>query len=110
MASITEPQTDTNPPPDERTAATLVRRSLLVASVGWVVVTAGAVGAVLSPDYRELFGCAALLAALVGYGFSTRAIFFAARSPTASKPVLFLEGLRRRVTDEPRIEASRRTA
>ena len=110
MASIIEPRTDTTPPPDDRTDAAMGKRSAVVAVVGWVVVAGSAVSAFTSPDSRELLGCVALMAFFVAYGFSTRAVFFAARSPTASQSVLFLEGMRRRITDEPRIGTPRRTA
>jgi len=89
--------------------AALARRSAVVAAVGWVAVVGCALGAAVIPDSRELFGCVALLAFLAAYGFSTRAVFFAARSPHARGWVLFLEGMRRRVTDEPRIDATRST-
>ncbi len=110
MASMIDPRTDTTPPPDDRTDSVLGQRSAVVAAVGWVVVAGSAVGALASPDSRELLGCVALMAFFVAYGFSTRAVFFAARSPTASRCVLFLEGMRRRITDEPRIGTPRRTA
>jgi len=89
--------------------AALARRSAVVAAVGWVAVLACAVGAAVSPELREFLSCVALLALLVAYGFSTRAVYFAALSPHASGWVLFLEGMRRRVTDEPRIDAPRST-
>ena len=85
----------------------LARRSAVVAIVGWVAVVGCGVGAAVSPDSRELFGCVALLAFFAAYGFSTRAVYFAARVPQASGWVLFLEGMRRRVTDEPRIGTPR---
>ena len=109
MASMIEPRTDT-PSPDDRTDSALGQRSAVVAVVGWIVVAGSAVGALASPDSRELLGCVGLMAFFVAYGFSTRAIFFAARSPTASRCVLFLEGMRRRITDEPRIGTPHRTA
>ena len=104
MASILSDQTATSG--DD---AAFARRSSVIAVVGWAVVAVCAAGAAVSPESREVFGCVALLAFLVAYGFSTRAVFFAARSPSASAWVLFLEGMRRRITDEPRIEAPRPT-
>lgn len=103
MTSMIDPRTDPTPPPDDRTDSALGQRSAVVAAVGWVVVAGSAVGALASPDSRELLGCVALMAFFVAYGFSTRAVFFAACSPTASRCVLFLEGMRRRITDEPHI-------
>ena len=85
--------------------AALGRRSATVAAFGWMLLGGSVAVAIVSPDLRELSACVGLMAFFVAYGFSTRAVYFAARVPQASTWVLFLEGMRRRVTDEPRVGA-----
>jgi len=101
--------TMSNPTSISGTDAGFARRSAVVAAAGWVIVGGCVAGALLTPDSRELFACGGLMAFFAAYGFSTRAVFFAARSPQASRWVLFLEGMRRRITDEPRVGTPRPT-
>lgn len=106
MASVIDPPPGTTPPeprPDVSDAV-LASRSTILAAGGWLAVAACAAGSAASAEYRELLSCGGLLALFAAASFSSDAIFSASRSPGAGRLVLFLEALRRRVTDEPRLD------
>ena len=105
MASVIDPPPGTTPPqprPDVSDAV-LASRSTILAAGGWLAVAACAAGSAASAEHKEFLSCAGLLAFFVAYGFSTRAVFFAARSGSTNRFVLLLENMRRSLANEPRI-------
>ena len=106
MASVIEPPADTTPPAPrpEASDAALARRATAAAAVGWLAVAACVAGRLASAEYRELLGCAAVVLFFAAYRATALAVIFSSRSSTASRTVLFLEAMRRRLTDEPRLD------